>query len=386
MLRGVSSHFLLTKRWSGGKKKQSRCLSGAANAGGSLFLNAAERLRSDGLNTSGPFISVIILQQYGQSHWRFVWYKLYSRWYAVIRPFESPSVSAFLLTLSSSLPSLSLFCPHSSWRAAFRALHHSTWRAIKLLGNFCKDARQPSDFVTASHSIVTLNRWIARWPNHALTLRYKEIIHAKSSRRFFFLCVRFCPFFVTRRWHFFFCPAEELQPLSGHPSYDMPPRYDVTVTLSYAVEFIVCTAADYRCLTCHTGDLKRQQTSLRCILLARWKAWGMLGCLVLKHGFQCSGGTYSTGGVSWRGLIRTVAMLWWLLAWSVLVSNLPKTPCCTICMKIWTYAGEYSQIIGVTVTQGRVPSLEMPQSDRALGLQSSRNFQNLETFHGTLWE
>lgn len=39
-------------------------------------------------------------------------------------------------------------------------------------------------------------------------------------------------------------------------------------TLSYAVEFIVCTAADYHCLTCHTGDLKRQHFSLCCILLA----------------------------------------------------------------------------------------------------------------------
>lgn len=34
------------------------------------------------------------------------------------------------------------------------------------------------------------------------------------------------------------------------------------VTLSYAVEFIVCTAADYHCLTCHTGDLKRQHHSV----------------------------------------------------------------------------------------------------------------------------
>lgn len=113
---------------------------------------------------------------------------------------------------------------------------------------------------------------------------------------FFFFCKilsLFCD--KTATLFFFFCPAEGPQPLSGHPSYDMPSRYDVTVTLSYAVEFIVCTAADYHCLTCHTGDLKRQQTSARCILLARWKAWGMLGRLVLKRGFQCSGGHAARG-------------------------------------------------------------------------------------------
>lgn len=276
----------------GKKKMQSRCLSGAANAGGSLFLNAAERPRSDGLNTSGPFISVIILQQYGESHWRFVWYKLYSRWYAVIRPFESPSVSAFLLTLSSSLPSPSLFCPHSSWRAAFRALHHSTWRAIKLLGNFCKDA-------------ATAFRFCHRVPLHCHTEQMNRALTKPRADTklqgnhsckvlpplFFFFC-KILSLFLWQdsdTFFFFFCPAEVPQPLSSHLSYDMPSRYDVTVTLSYAVEFIVCTAADYRCLTCHTGDLKRQQTSPRCILLARWKAWGMLGSLVLKRGFQCSG-------------------------------------------------------------------------------------------------
>lgn len=60
-------------------------------------------------------------------------------------------------------------------------------------------------------------------------------------------------------------------PPSIYPSicpYDIPSRYDVIATLSYAVEFIVCTAADYHCLTCHTGDLKRQHLSLCCILLA----------------------------------------------------------------------------------------------------------------------
>lgn len=191
---------------------QSHSLSGAANAGGSLFLNAAERPRSDSLNTSGPFISVIILQQYGESHWRFVWYKLYSRWYAVIRPFESPSVSAFLLTLSSSLPSPSLFCPHSSWRAAFRALHHSTWRAIKLLGNFCKDA-------------VTAFRFCHRVPLHCHTEQMnraltKPLADTKLQGNhsckvlppfvfFFGFClVTFCPIFCDKTatlFFFFFC-------------------------------------------------------------------------------------------------------------------------------------------------------------------------------------
>lgn len=188
----------------GKKKMQSRRLSGAANAGGSLFLNAAEQPRSDSLNTSGPFISVIILQQHGQSHWRFVWYKLYSRWYAVIRPFESPSVSAFLLTLSSSLPSFSLFCPHSSWRAAFRALHHSTWRAIKLLGNFCKDAPMAFRFCRR----VPLHCHTEQM-NRALTKpRADTKIQGNHSCKvlppFFFFFVRFCPFFVTRRRRFFF--------------------------------------------------------------------------------------------------------------------------------------------------------------------------------------
>lgn len=49
--------------------------------------------------------------------------------------------------------------------------------------------------------------------------------------------------------------------------YDIPSRYNVIATLSYAVGFIVCTAADYHCLTCHTGDLKRQHLSQCCILL-----------------------------------------------------------------------------------------------------------------------
>lgn len=38
------------------------------------------------------------------------------------------------------------------------------------------------------------------------------------------------------------------------------------------MELIVCTAADYLCLTCQASDLKRQEWLLRCIPLACWES------------------------------------------------------------------------------------------------------------------
>lgn len=85
------------------------------------------------------------------------------------------------------------------------------------------------------------------------------------------------------------------EPPSTHPLCDTPSRYDVTPTLSYAVEFIVCTAADYRCLACRTGDLKRQRHSQHCIRLACRKARGMLGSLGSTHVFLCGKGHETCG-------------------------------------------------------------------------------------------
>lgn len=75
---------------------------------------------------------------------------------------------------------------------------------------------------------------------------------------------------LCQHWEHIFI-LQRAWPPSIYPSicpYDIPSRYDVMATVSYAVEFIVCTAADYHCLTCHTGDLKRQHFLQCCILLA----------------------------------------------------------------------------------------------------------------------
>lgn len=93
----------------------------------------------------------------------------------------------------------------------------------------------------------------------------------KPSCNIFFgdIDLRFCPLWVDICATYFICKVHGLQTFHFICPYDIPPRYSVMATLSYAVEFIVCTAADYHRLTCHTGDLKRQHLSLCCILLVQ---------------------------------------------------------------------------------------------------------------------
>lgn len=109
------------------------------------------------------------------SRWRFVRYKLYSRWYAVIRPFESPSVSLFF-TLSLSPACLSFFLLPSLKLVSTQVLQcfsiTSFHMAHCLTGNFWEDIAQAFRFVIAVSSIVAPNRWITCWPNRMLALSY----------------------------------------------------------------------------------------------------------------------------------------------------------------------------------------------------------------------
>lgn len=116
------------------------------------------------------------------------------------------------------------------------------------------------------------------------------------------IMVTSCPLCVR---HMLYLSCGGAEPPSTHPSRDAPSRYRVTPTLSYAVEFIVCTAADYRCLTCRAGDLKRQRRSQHCIRLACRKARGMLGSLGSARVSLCGRGhetcaSQQEGGVETR--------------------------------------------------------------------------------------
>lgn len=98
---------------------------------GTVFPGAARRRRGDGLSASWPFISAIILWQGGDPTGELLRCTLSSRWYAVIRPFESSSVSFSSLSHSLSSPPLLLLVAHKLLLVL--ALHHSKWRSIKSL-------------------------------------------------------------------------------------------------------------------------------------------------------------------------------------------------------------------------------------------------------------
>lgn len=174
--------------------------------------------------------------------------------FSMIRPNQALGV----LFCHPSLPLLRFLWSHTMCRFVLLCGWHSRTPAFR--------------FVVEPSSVLAA---------HALSLR--EIINMESSysRCRVAIMVKSCLLWLSWETHcvFFLRVAE---PPSTHPLCDTPSRYDVMATLSYAVEFIVCTAADYRCLTCRAGDLKRQRRSQHCIRLAR-KARGMLGSL----GYRC---------------------------------------------------------------------------------------------------